>query len=106
MEINQTCRLFLTNVYSYDISKAHLAIMDKLGLETGDLGKLPKKERNIRIGLLMKDNPRLTSTIRSFVIRLIDLYILRNEVKEEDIITRQYDGFLSMRSLKTSTFSL
>ena len=99
MQINQSCRLFLTNVYSYDISKAHLSIMEKIGLETEWLEKLPKVERNIRIGLLTKDNPRLLTFLRSFVIKTIDLYLLKNDLVNDDIITRQYDGFLSTKSL-------
>lgn len=103
MNINKNTRLFLNNVYSYDISACHYNILKSLNVDVSHLDKDDKLKRNIQIGLMMKDNPKLTGVIRSTTESLIDEYILRNNLKDDDIIIRQYDGFMSLKPLKVTT---
>jgi hypothetical protein len=50
--------------------------------------------------MLMRDNPKLTSIIRSTTESIIDEYILRNKISNQDLIIRQYDGFITTKLLK------
>ena len=51
----------------------------------------------------MKDNPKLIHVLRSVTNSTINEYILRNNVKEDDIILRQYDGIITTRLLRETT---
>jgi len=48
---------------------------------------------------MMQKNPRLTEFLRSTTIALIDEYITVNEIEEDDIVIRQYDGLLLTKLL-------
>ena len=100
MNINKNCRLVLRDVYSYDISSCHYNILKSLNYDISKIEKDDKLKRNIQIGMLMRDNPKLTSIIRSTTESIIDEYILRNKIYEHDIIIRQYDGFITTKLLK------
>jgi hypothetical protein len=59
-----------------------------------------KFERNKQIGKMMGENPRLTSLLRTKTQTIIDEYILKNNVKDDEIVIRQYDGLLLTRGLR------
>lgn len=99
MNINKNCKLFLNNVYSYDISACHYNILKNLNINISNIEKEDKLKRNIQIGKMMRDNPKLTSIIRLTTESLIDEYIFRNNVSKDNIIIRQYDGFMSLKPL-------
>lgn len=100
MEINKKCNLFLRDLYSYDIQSCHYTILENIGFDLTDIPKEEKLKRNIKIGNLMKMNPKLTHVLRSVTTSTINEYILRNDIKEDDIILRQYDGLILTRTLK------
>lgn len=100
MKINKNVKLVLRDVYLYDIEACHYTIMKKLGLDLTGINIENKLERNIQIGKLMRKNPRLTSTLRNTTKSVIDEYILRNNLEEDDIILRQYDGIIITKTLK------
>ena len=99
MKINEKLRLILKDVYLYDIEACHYTIMKKLGFDLSGIDKNDKLKRNIQIGQMMRKNPKLTSTLRSTTNTLIDEYILRNNIQDEDIIIRQYDGIIITKRL-------
>jgi len=102
MNINKNCKLFMRDLYLYDISACHYTIMENLGFDLSKIDKQNKEKRNIQIGLLMKDNPKLTSILRTTTNSLIDEYLVRNEISEDDLIIRQYDGIITKKALKES----
>lgn len=102
MKINTIYRLFLRDVYSYDISACHYNILKKHNINISHLDKDNKKERNIQIGKMMRDNPRITSLLRNTTNSLIDEYIMVNEIKDNEIILRQYDGIITTKVLFTT----
>ena len=106
MEINKSCKLLLENVYLYDISACHYTILERLGHDMSLIEKDDKKKRNIQIGLMMKENPRLIGVLRSITNSTIDQYILRNNIKEEDLILRQYDGIIIKKKLTETTLHI
>lgn len=105
MNINKSCKLFLNEVYNYDIKSCHYNILKKIGR---DVSKIPfnKKERNIYIGMMMKDDPSLTKILRSTTEDIISNYISVNNILDDDIIIRQYDGLLIKKVLKETNLKM
>jgi len=98
MKINSK-KFFLNDVYSYDISACHYKILESLGFDTSSLDRNDKEKRNIAIGKMMGENPVISAMLRTTTESLISEYINRNSLKEEDVIIRQYDGFLTKKTL-------
>lgn len=94
MEINKNTKLVLKDVHLYDIESCHYSIMQNLGMDLSGINREDKTERNIQIGKMMRKNPKLTSLLRNTTRSIIDEYIRVNELEDDDIILRQYDGIL------------
>ena len=102
MKINENVKLVLKDVYLYDIEACHYTIMQKLGMDVSSLDRNDKAQRNIEIGKMMRKNPKLTSLLRNTTKAIIDEYIMKNNVTEDDILIRQYDGILTTKVLRTT----
>jgi hypothetical protein len=98
MKIN-TKKFFLSDVYSYDISACHYRILESMGFNVSVLDKDNKEKRNIAIGKIMGENQVISSMLRTTTESLISEYIKRNGLEEDDILIRQYDGFLTKKLL-------
>jgi hypothetical protein len=94
MEINKNSRLVMKDVHLYDIESCHYSIMKNLGMNVSEIPIEDKLERNTYIGKMMRKNPKLTSLLRNTTRSIIDEYIRANDLTDEDIILRQYDGIL------------
>jgi len=94
MKINEKCKLFLNNIYLYDIESCHYFILESLGYDISNIDKNDKIKRNIQIGNLMKKYPNLINILRKITEATVNDFILKNKVVDSDIITRQYDGLL------------
>jgi len=103
MNISKTCNLFIRDAYLYDISACHYNILQKLNIDTSDIEFENKQKRNIQIGLILRDNPKLTSILRDITISTISEYLIRNNVPDSDIIIRQYDGIILKNILQVTT---
>jgi hypothetical protein len=99
MKINPNLNLILRDLYLYDIEACHYNIMKQLGLDISELNENDKTERNIKIGQMMRKNPRLTSVLRNTTSSIIDEYIRRNKIQDDEIVIRQYDGMILTRGL-------
>jgi hypothetical protein len=100
MELNQNLNLILRDVFLYDIEACHYTILNNLGYDMSRIDYDDKFERNKQIGKMMGENPRLTSLLRTKTQTIIDEYILKNNVKDDEIVIRQYDGLLLTRGLR------
>lgn len=100
MEINKTCKLILNNIYLYDIISCHYRILEKNGFDLSGIDKENKEQRNIKIGLMMRDNQEITNLLRNTTKEIVDRFIQINNIKEEQIILRQYDGLLLTKLCK------
>jgi len=100
MKINPNLNLIMKDLYLYDIEACHYNIMKQLGLDISELNENDKTERNIKIGQMMRKNPRLTSVLRNTTSSIIDEYIRRNKVQDDEIVIRQYDGLILNRGLQ------
>lgn len=105
MKINERHKLILKDVYSYDISSCHYNILKRYGFDLSNINKEDKLKRNTQIGLMMKNNPRVTSLLRKTTDNLIDSYISMNKIKDEEIVLRQYDGILVLVPLRETNLS-
>ena len=105
MEFNKNCKLFLKDIFLYDISACHYNILKRLDY---DVSKIPseKFERNKYIGLMMRENPRLINVLRGITESTISEYLLINHISEEDILLRQYDGVITCKPLKILNLSM
>jgi hypothetical protein len=63
------------------------------------IDKNDKKKRNIQIGKIMRDNETIKTRLRETTARIIDDYIEFNQLTEDDIIIRQYDGIITTKRL-------
>jgi len=100
MKINENLNLIMKDLYLYDIEACHYNIIKHLGLDTSELNENDKTGRNIAIGKMMRKNPRLTSTLRNTTASIIDEYIRRNKIQDDEIVIRQYDGMILTRGLR------
>jgi hypothetical protein len=99
MKINPDLKLIMKEVYVYDIESCHYTLMKMNGFDLEGIDPNDKLGRNIAIGKMMQKNPRLTEFLRSTTISLIDAYISANDINENDIVIRQYDGLLLTKLL-------
>ncbi len=99
MKLNKSTGLFLRDVYSYDISSCHYVILQRLGYDVSHIDKNDKLKRNTQIGLMMKEKPNLTGVLRNTTESVISDYLRRNQIKDEDIVIRQYDGVILMKRM-------
>ena len=99
MKINPNVKLVLRDVFLYDIEACHYTIMKKLGFDLTGVDYEDKLKRNIQIGQMMRKNPKLTSLLRNTTRSIIDEYISRNNIQDDDIILRQYDGIIITKRL-------
>jgi len=99
MNINPNTKLIQRDVFLYDIEACHYTIMKKLDLDLSGIDLDNKLERNIQIGKMMRKNPKLTSLLRNTTRSIINEYISRNNIQEDNIILRQYDGIIITKRL-------
>jgi len=100
MKLNKNLKLVLQNVYLYDIEACHYTILNNLGYDLTGIDPNDKLGRNIEIGKMMKKNPRLISLLRNTTESVINDYISKNNILEDDIVIRQYDGLLLTRKIQ------
>jgi len=106
MNFNPTCNYFLNNIYSYDIVSCHYNILRKINYDVTHIDPSNKFERNRQIGLLEKKNKQLSLFLRDTTKKIIDGILKKNDVKEDQLILRQYDGIMLTRSLKYTEYIL
>ncbi len=83
----------------YDIEACHYNILKNIGYDMSNIDYENKLKRNIQIGKLMQKNPKLTKLLRNTTESILNEYISRSKITENDIVTRQYDGLITMKPL-------
>lgn len=97
--INETCPLIMRDLYYYDIVAAFPTLMKRQFYDFKNVSIENKEERSKFVGIQQIDNPQLSSFLNESVKNLLDYYIRINEIKPEDIVFRQKDGFISTKKL-------
>lgn len=100
MKLNSNLKLILDDIHVYDIKACHYQILNNLGFDLSGIDPNDKIGRNIEIGKMMRKNPRITSLLRKTTESIINDYIVKNNITEDEIVIRQYDGMLLTRTLE------
>lgn len=96
-ELNDTNRCILSsNIFEYDMAHAAASVIKII---KGDelynrLLKMPKEERNIQIGLMIRDDKSLGNYIEKQLILWRNEFISLNNIKKENIIETTKDSVL------------
>ena len=104
MKFPEETRLFLRDVYLYDIEGCHYNLLKHFGYDTTNIPYDNKETRNIIIGKMMRDDADLSKKLRDTTNSIIDFYIEKNGIK--DIILRQYDGIITKSRLSDEVSGL
>ena len=99
MVISSNCNYIISSLFSYDFTSCSYNILKSIGWDLSKIDKENKIKRNIQIGLLQRDNPRLTEFILNSIDDLVNSYFDINKIKNEDVIIRARDGFIITKSL-------
>lgn len=99
MELNPNLPLIMRDLRVYDIEACHYTILKNKGYDLSHIDPEDKLGRNIMIGQMMRDNPRITSLLRNTTESIINDYININNIEDDDIVIRQYDGLILKRKL-------
>lgn len=94
------------NLYEYDFESCFYSMLNNVGYDLSTVEFDDKKIRNIQIGQLQKNNFLLKDFLASSVKRLLNLYIVENQLTDEDIVWKQKDGFIVTKVLNSNNITL
>lgn len=106
MLINDSCKHILSNLYEYDFSACYYNILKNIGYDLSNINFEDKEQRNIQLGLLQKNNKKLSEFLYSKTKDLIDIYLSENSIEKEDVIWRQKDGIILTKPLSKLNISM
>lgn len=106
MLINKNVDYILSNLYEYDFSACYYNILKNIGYDISNIEKNDKIKRNIQIGLLQKNNPRLSNELLNKTNNIIDHYLIENNINENEVIWRQKDGIITTKKLNKLNISM
>lgn len=100
MLITENADLISSNLYEYDFKSCFYNILKNIDYDLKDIPYEDKKVRNIKLGLLQKNNPNLSIYLNSTVNSLINHYLKLNNLTDDNVILRQKDGIITNIPLK------
>ena len=102
-------RYIQTSIYEYDIRKANISILLKYGAiskETyNEFLVMDKQERQIKIGLMQRKNPKLKQVLETGFEEARKLLIESNSIELDEIISIKKDALFITRPLQHTSFS-
>lgn len=98
--INNKCKLVLQDLYFYDFKSAYPRLMKSIGWDFSNVDLDNKYERNIYIGIQQRNNINLSSFLIDSITKQLEYYLLINDIKDENIIVTQRDGYILNKPLK------
>jgi hypothetical protein len=102
-------RYIQTSIYEYDIRKANISILLKYGAisqETyNEFLVMDKLERQIRIGLMQRNNPELKQILETGFEEARRLLIESNSIELDEIVSIKKDALFITRPLQQTSFS-
>ena len=81
--------LIYNDLYEYDFTSCYYNLLKNIGWEMDDIDPNNKKQRNIKIGLLQKNNKYIGEYLQNTVENLIDFYINENNLDKKEILLRK-----------------
>lgn len=104
MNISQSCNLFLTDLYFYDISSCYYQIAQSVFYNLEGIDKNDKTARNIALGKEQINNEAFSSFLLSSAESIVSYYLEENRVGDDEIVLVQKDGCILTRLLKENEF--
>ena len=95
--------LIYNDLYEYDFTSCYYNLLKNIGWEMDDIDPNNKKQRNIKIGLLQKNNKYIGEYLQNTVENLIDFYINENNLDKKEILLRNKDGIITTRNIPINT---
>jgi len=102
MKINETCPLFMTDLYFYDFKACYPRLLNSINWDFGDVDLENKTERNIHIGKLQSKHKHMYSFLSNSVDNLIEFYTSENNIQKENLIVSQKDGFITNKYIENT----
>lgn len=99
MEISKNCHLVLTTLFSYDFSTCAYNLLKSIGWDLSNINYDDKEKRNIQIGLLQRDNPRLAKFLLNSITNLVNHYFIINDITKDNLVVRARDGFIIKKKM-------
>jgi hypothetical protein len=90
--------MIYNNIYEYDIESCYPNIYS-LYFNYTELQYMEKEERNIKIGLFLKDKKIMQNHIKHIIDNFIYMFMIDNNIYKKDILIRQKDGILCTKSI-------
>lgn len=107
MSVNKQCPLVLSDLYEYDFSACGYNILQNSGWDMTDIEYSDKEKRNVEIGYLQRNNPRVAYFLHSTMENLINFYISENKLSElNDVIIRTKDSIITCKSLSLTNLTM
>ena len=101
-------RFIQNSIYEYDIRKANISILLKCGVinqETyNEFMTMDKQERQIRIGLMQRNDPELKRVLESGFEEARRLLIESNSIELDEVISIKKDALFITRPLYQTSF--
>ena len=101
-------KLVLSSIYEYDIRKANISILLKHGAISQEMYSeflnMNKKERQIKIGVMQKNDPLLKKVLEEGFEEARMLLITSNSITKEEIISIKKDAIFVTRQLQVTSF--
>ena len=95
-------------IYEYDIRKANISILLNEGCITQDqydyLYRAPNDERKVTIGLMQRDNPKLSDILNEGFQKARYNLVYHNNIQDEEIISIKKDAMFITRPLRYTNF--
>lgn len=102
-------RYVQSSIYEYDIRKANISILLKYGAITketyNEFLMMDKKERQIKIGLMQREDPKLKQVLETGFEEARKLLIQSNSIELDEIISIKKDALFITRPLQQTSFS-
>lgn len=93
--------LFNHRIVEYDMKSANTSIAREFGLlpekRIKELENLPKKEREVAVGLIIRDNPGYSEKQKLGFIAARKLFFSQNEILDEEVVAIKRDAIFVMR---------
>lgn len=97
MQISKNCNFVLKDLFSYDFQACNYYLLKNIGWDLSKINFEDKKQRNIQIGYLQMNNPKLARYLYDSTISLINMYLSENKVDESQVIMRARDGVITSK---------
>ena len=95
--INQETKLVLHDAYFYDVEACYPTIMANVNYDLDGFKLGDKAARNVQIGKAQSGNENLSSYLMNSADKLLEFYLQDNDVKPDEILVTQRDGFILTR---------